>query len=70
MKKLSFLALAAVALLFGACASNDAVDEKGLNPLEGEGQGYFKVGINLPSIPSTRADWNEDGTNSQLKESF
>lgn len=68
MKKLSFLALAAVALLFGACASNDAVDEKGSNPLEGEGQGYFKVGINLPSTPITRADWNEDGAKSQLKD--
>lgn len=68
MKKLSFLAMTAVALLFGACASNDAVDEKSLNPLDGEGQGYFKVGINMPSIPSTRADWNEDGTNSQLKD--
>lgn len=68
MKKLSFLALAAVGLLFGACASNDAIDEKGSNPLEGEGQGYFKVGINLPSTPITRADWNEDGSNSQLKD--
>lgn len=67
MKKLSFLALAAVALLFGACASNDAV-ETSQNPLDGEGQGYFKVGINMPSIPTTRADWNEDGTNSQLKD--
>lgn len=68
MKKLSFLALAAVGLLFGACASNDAIDEKGSNPLEGEGQGYFKVGINLPSTPITRADWNEEKPNSQLKD--
>lgn len=62
MKKLSFLALAAVGLLFGACASNDAVDEKeNLPSLDGKGQGFLNVGINLPTQPqvSTRA-WAED----------
>jgi len=68
MKKLSFLALAVVGLLFGACTSNDAVDENGQNPLDGQGQGYFKVGINLPTVPTTRSDWNEDGTDSKLKD--
>ena len=69
MKKLSFLALAAVGLLFGACASNDAIEEKAPNGgLTGEGQGYFKVGINLPDINNggTRADWNEVGSNTKL----
>lgn len=65
MKKLSFLALAAVGLLFGACASNDA-DEKAGGEIAEHGQGYFKVGINLPSVPMTRADWNEEGTESKL----
>ena len=68
MKKLSYLALAVVGLLFGACTSNDAVDENGQNPLDGQGQGYFKVGINLPTVPTTRSDWNEDGTDSKLKD--
>lgn len=57
MKKLSFLALAAVGLLFGACSSSDVTDEGG-NPLVDAGVGYFKVNINLPSVPVTRA-WEE-----------
>ena len=61
MKKLSFLALAAVGLLFGACSENDVINES-KNSLDGEGQGYFKVGIHLPTAPvvSTRATtWTE-----------
>ena len=57
MKKFSFLALAAVGLLFGACSSSDVTDE-GSNPLEDAGVGYFKVNINLPTVPVTRA-WEE-----------
>lgn len=61
MKKLSILALAAVGLLFGACSSNDAIDEP-KNPLTEDGQGFFKLNLNLPSnvATSTRADgWGE-----------
>lgn len=61
MKKLSFLALAAVGLLFGACSSNDVSDEM-KNPLTEDGQGFFKVNLNLPTnvVSSTRADgWGE-----------
>lgn len=61
MKKFSFLALAAVGLLLGACSSNDAVDE-GNNPdFNGKSEGFFKININLPTTPavSTRA-WNEE----------
>ncbi len=64
MKKLSFWALAAVGLLFGACASNDAVDEKGgQDPFKGRDGGFIKVGISLPTQPyvSTRA-WEEGAT--------
>lgn len=57
MKKLCFLVLAAAGLLLGACSSNDAVDEGG-NPLVDAGVGYFKVNINLPTVPVTRA-WEE-----------
>ncbi len=55
MKKLSFLALAAVGLLFGACSSDDSV---GANVDEKDGKGYLAVQIQLPSIPAsaTRAD--------------
>ncbi len=60
MKKLSFLALAAVGLLFGACASNDAVDEQTQDPFKGREGGFIKIGISLPVQPqvSTRA-WEE-----------
>ena len=50
MKKLSFLALAAVGLLFGACASDDSVDEK---TQESRSEGYMAIKINLPTVPYT-----------------
>lgn len=60
MKKFSFLALAAVGLLFGACSDSDVTDQ-GTNPLADKGVGYFKVNVNLPTnITSTRAAWEED----------
>jgi hypothetical protein len=58
MKKLSILALAAVGLFGGACSSDKDVVQDG-NILEDKGVGYFKVSLNLPSTPSTRAAWNE-----------
>lgn len=64
MKKLSFLALAAVGLLFGACASDtDVADVQ--NPEEALSEGYVAVNINLPTVPVsiTRAlnDQFDDG---------
>ena len=63
MKKLSFLVMAAAALVFAACSSDkDAVAEAGQNPLVTNGSGYFKVNLNLPTqvVSSTRADgWGE-----------
>ena len=56
MKKLSFLALAVAGLLLGACSDKDVTEEK--NPLVDAGVGYFKVNINLPTVPVTRA-WEE-----------
>jgi hypothetical protein len=59
MKKFSLLALAAVGLLFGACSDSN-VDEQSMNDaFKGKSEGYFKVNINLPTTPSTRA-WQED----------
>lgn len=51
MKKLSFLALAAVGLLLGACSSDKdvVVDE---NVWNGDGDGYMAISIKLPTAPS------------------
>ena len=59
MKKLSILALAAVGLLVGACSSDKDVASVEGNPLQDKGVGYFKVNLNLPYQPSTRA-WGEE----------
>ena len=64
MKKLSYLALAAVGLLLGACSTNDDVSEA-QNPssFDGKGQGFLNVSVNLPTRPNvnstTRAGWAE-----------
>ena len=68
MKRLSFLALAAVGLLLGACTSDKLDDEKSTGKiLEEKGVAYFKVNVNLPTVANgtTRA-WEEGGTNSKL----
>lgn len=61
MKKLSFLALAAVGLLLGACSSSDVNDESKNPDFKGKSEGFFKININLPTAPvaSTRA-WDEE----------
>ena len=63
MKKLSFLALAAVGLLFTACSSDKDVADQGGDLLNGKPEGYFKINLNLPTAPvaSTRA-WGENNT--------
>ena len=60
MKRFSFLALAAAAMLMVGCADKDVVEEKGGGMLDGKGEGYFKISLNLPTAPvvSTRA-WEE-----------
>ena len=62
MKKLSFLALAAVGLLFGACAS-DKDEVNSAYETEDVGQGYIAVSVNLPTTPMniTRVDDNGSG---------
>ena len=64
MKKFSFLAMAALGLLFAACSSDkDVVDNGGTDVLKGKAEGYFKINVNLPTDLSagTRADteWGE-----------
>ena len=76
MKKLSLFALAAAAMLFAACSSEKDVADNSpqQNVFEENGVGYFKVNINLPTVPTTRATtWLEDsqlddGDNATLKE--
>ena len=63
MKKLSFLALAAVGLLFGACSDSDLDSGKNPDVFSGNGNGYIKVGISIPTNVTTRA-WGE--TDSKL----
>ena len=58
MKKFSFLAMAALGLLFAACSSDKDVADNGGNPLVDAGVGYFKVNLNLPTLPVTRT-WVE-----------
>lgn len=59
MKKLSFLALAAVGLLFGACASNDELDSKAVEDSK-DGTGYLAVQIQLPAVPASATRANND----------
>lgn len=84
MKKLSILALAAVGLLVGACSTKDVVEDvQNPNTLDGKGQGFLSVNVNLPvkTAGSTRVtdgegDWTEktgdltrldDGTANEYK---
>ncbi|MBR2150316.1 MAG: Mfa1 fimbrilin C-terminal domain-containing protein [Prevotella sp.] len=68
MKKFSFLAMAALGLLFAACADKDvAADNGGTDVLKEKGVGFLKVNINLPSdAPTTTRAWAED--NDHLKD--
>lgn len=61
MKKLSFLALAAVGLLLGACSSDRDVADVKSNGISNDGDQFVTLAINLPTTPvaSTR---NEDVT--------
>lgn len=68
MKKLSFLALAAVGLLLGACSSDKDVAGQDVNP-EGTRSGFMSVNIQLPSAPITRAanDVYDDGSANEYR---
>lgn len=64
MKKFSFLAMAALGLLFAACSSDkDVADNGGTDVLKGKAEGFFKVNVNLPTdlTGTTRAaaEWGE-----------
>lgn len=62
MKKLSFLALAAAGLLFGACSNDNEIQGVANNPynlIEGESS-WIALGISMPGDEITRA--NEDLT--------
>lgn len=67
MKKFSFLALAAVGLLFGACASDSDVAEKsGNETIESGKEGFIGIALQLPnsttpSLPTRNNDQYNDG---------
>lgn len=72
MKKLNFLAMAALGLLFAACSSDkDVAENGGTTPdFRGKTEGFFKVNINLPMTAASSASapeftragstWGED----------
>lgn len=67
MKKFSFLALAAVGLLFGACASdNDVAEKSGNETIESGKEGFIGIALQLPnsttpSLPTRSNDDYKDG---------
>ena len=67
MKKLSFLALAAVGLLLGACSSDKDV-AGGDSLTKDVGEGYLAISINLPTAPQsiTRATDDQGAGNFDL----
>ena len=68
MKKLSFLALAAAGLLFGACSNDNEIQGVANNPynlIEGESS-WIALGISMPGDEITRA--NEDLTDGDATE--
>lgn len=69
MKKFSFLALAAVGLLLGACSSDKDVVDQNDQAWDGKGDGYISLSINLPTTPITRAlnDVYDDGLAAEYK---
>ena len=58
MKKLSFLALAAVGLLLGACTSDK--DVANVPETEDVGEGYIAVSVNLPTAPQSMTRATDD----------
>lgn len=65
MKKLSFLALAAVGLLLGACSSDRDVADVKSNGISNDGDQFVTLAINLPTTPvaSTRNPNDTDDNN-------
>ena len=61
MKKLNLLALAAAGMLFSACS--DSTDTVATQPTAQftDGNSYISFGVNLPSVPTTRANDNANG---------
>ena len=63
MKKFSFLALAAVGLLFGACSDKDEVVQNVVNPDEYEDGAYIGISLSLPSADNNVTRANDDLSN-------
>ena len=68
MKKFSFLAMAALGLLFAACSSEKDVQEGSATTINANGDGFIGISISLPSAdaPTTRA--NDDLVNGKADE--
>ena len=66
MKKFSLFALAALGLMLGACSDKDIVsEENSISPDANGTEQFITFGINLPTVPVTRAT---DADNDQLSD--
>ena len=62
MKKVKLFSFALATLMLGACSSEDIIDNSVQEPLAAGEKGYVSFAMNLPTIPSTRANDNfKDG---------
>lgn len=63
MKKLSFLALAAAGLLFGACSSDKDVADNGSAVIDTNGDSYVGIAIQLPNATTPSLTRSNDSYN-------
>lgn len=68
MKKLSFLALAAAGLLFGACSEKDAVADNATPFAETSGSSFVGIAISMPSATANTTRANDDLNNGTADE--
>lgn len=61
MNKLRLFPIALIALVLGACSSEDVMDNGGQGPVAPGEKGYISLSINLPTMAGTRVSY-DDGT--------
>lgn len=61
MNKLKLFPIALIALVLGACSSEDVIDNGGQGPVAPGEKGYVSFSINLPTMAGTRVSY-DDGT--------
>ena len=61
MNKLRLFPIALIALVLGACSSEDVMDNGGQGPVAPGEKGHISLSINLPTMAGTRVSY-DDGT--------